>query len=84
MMEFRDTLLNCNLHDLGFVGPKFMWNNMRKGGNFINERLDRVLANENWQAIFPFYEVQVLASRSLDHAPLALSFSKNGPMYKPN
>ena len=34
MMGFRDTLLSCNLHDLGFVGPKYTWSNMRVGGKF--------------------------------------------------
>jgi exonuclease III len=81
MKEFRDTLSCCNLHDLGFVGPKFTWNNMREGDYFIKERLDRVFANESWQEKFPFHEVQVLASRNSDHAPLALSFNKNGPVY---
>ena len=59
MQDFRDTLTSCNLHDLGFVGPKFTWNNMREGEFFIKERLDRIFANENWQTIFPFYEVQL-------------------------
>lgn len=32
---FRSTLVECNLGDLGFKGPKFTWNNQRPFAEFI-------------------------------------------------
>lgn len=34
--------------DLGFSGHPFTWNTCRFGSEFICERLDRALANEDW------------------------------------
>jgi hypothetical protein len=72
MVEF--ILEKCHLKDLGFVGPKFTWWNMQDGVHFIKERLDRVVANYGWLELFPIKKVEVLASRSSDHAPLLLYF----------
>lgn len=41
---FRDCLNDCNLIDLGFKGPRFIWTNKRQSG-LIMERLDRVFIN---------------------------------------
>ena len=41
MQEFRETLLQCGLMDLGFQGNIFMWSNGREGEGFVQERLDR-------------------------------------------
>jgi hypothetical protein len=44
MEEFRTTLEECQLCELGFEGPKYMWTNDREDGNFTKERLDRAVA----------------------------------------
>jgi hypothetical protein len=39
-------------------------------------RLDRAVANDKWRDIFPIYQVEVLASRFSNHAPVLLTFQK--------
>jgi hypothetical protein len=41
MDGFRNGLEVCRLSDLGFMGPKFTWNNGRSDDLFTMERLDR-------------------------------------------
>ncbi|XP_026422706.1 uncharacterized protein LOC113318700 isoform X3 [Papaver somniferum] len=48
LQELKDVMDQCGLIDLGANGPKFTWNNKRPGLANIKERLDHVLANEEW------------------------------------
>lgn len=43
MQGFRDALSYGDLHDLGFFGPTFTWNN-----NVTKSLLDREVANASW------------------------------------
>ncbi|TXG53035.1 hypothetical protein EZV62_022204 [Acer yangbiense] len=52
MYNFRQTIDDCNLIDLGFTRPKYTWNNKRDGSNNIQERLDKFLANDLWRNNF--------------------------------
>jgi hypothetical protein len=70
MEQFRSALEICNLSDLGFKGPKLTWNNCRGDKGYIKERLDRVLANNEWIGLFEEVSVQVMAERSSNHKPL--------------
>jgi hypothetical protein len=50
MDKFRETLEACNLHDLDFCGDIFMWrNNNQWGEDYIRERVDRAMVNEEWR-----------------------------------
>ncbi|XP_059433934.1 uncharacterized protein LOC132167054 [Corylus avellana] len=68
--DFQQTMERCQLHDLGFLGPKFTWSNKREDGHFIMERLDRAIANQAWMTSYPNYGVEVLANHTSDHAPI--------------
>lgn len=76
MVDFRSTLDFCELNDMGFVGPKFTWCNMRGDGQFIKERLERVVANGEWEEMYPVRNIEVIATRCPDHTPLFLTFQK--------
>jgi len=66
-------MINCaGLLDLGFNGPIYTWSNRRHEGLLIQERLDRVLANPAWNALFPSAAVFHLPAISSDHAPILL------------
>jgi hypothetical protein len=72
--DFQRALEDCKLCDMGFIGPKFTWNNGRNGGEYTTERLDRGVANEKWYGIHGDVEEPVLASRSSDHNLFLVSF----------
>lgn len=76
MEQFRNTLED-DLSDLGLVGSKFTCSIAREDGSFMKERLDRVLANNEWRMFFQEVEVQVLAARSSDHKPLLVNFARH-------
>ena len=62
---------------MGYKGPKFTWSNCREGGEFIKERLDRVVANKDWCALFEKAEVLVGTALCSDHAPIFLFLGGN-------
>jgi hypothetical protein len=43
---------DCSLTDLGFFGPKFTLINGREGAGFVQERLDRPVANSQWCGLY--------------------------------
>jgi hypothetical protein len=73
MVKFRD-LEECQLGDLGFVGPFFTWSNRRMDDTFTRERLDRAVANMKWCSIFPIVSVLILVARTSDHNPIVVKF----------
>ncbi len=75
MQAFQSALGDCNLADLGFRGPKFTWWNGRQGEDFTRERLDRAVANPEWNQLFNAAEVEVLANSVSDHHPLLITAS---------
>ena len=45
MKDFQRVLEDARLHDIGFKGLKYTWNNSHPRREYIVERLDRVVAN---------------------------------------
>ncbi|KAM7262011.1 hypothetical protein ACFE04_021088 [Oxalis oulophora] len=76
MDNFREVLEVCGLKEIQSMGPWFTWKNNRRGGNEIFEKLDRVLANDKWDAMFPDAGVSVLTASISDHLPLMLNTQK--------
>lgn len=76
MEQFRSALEACNQSDIGFKGLKFTWNNCISDGQFTKERLDRVVANNEWLGLLKEVSVQVMEARTSDHKPLLACFSK--------
>jgi hypothetical protein len=48
MNLFRECLEDSELIDLGYIGPKFTWNNRQAGINNVRVRLDRAVANGHY------------------------------------
>lgn len=67
--------------DLGFTGIIFTWERSRGSERWIQERLDRGLANRQWKDLFPMAEITVLDVSTSDHLPLSLQLNKK--MYAP-
>jgi hypothetical protein len=83
MGAFCDTLRDCQLHDLGYVGAQFTWSNMRHDGEFVKERLDKATTTDEWRDLYPRRVVEVLANRSSDHNALLISFNGYYGRHKP-
>ncbi|KAL8156414.1 hypothetical protein AgCh_001488 [Apium graveolens] len=76
IQDFVDVVNECGLRDLGYVGDKYTWEKSRGKPNWIQERLDRGLANQDWCSLFPQAEVQNLEVATSDHLPLFLNLNK--------
>ncbi|XP_019227775.1 PREDICTED: uncharacterized protein LOC109209063 [Nicotiana attenuata] len=69
--------LPCALYGLGFKGSPYTWWNGRSDDACIFKRIDRYLANQQFQNLFPSLEVEHLIKYGSDHAPLLLSCNVN-------
>lgn len=65
--SFAQCIYDCSLVDLGYKGPLFTW---RSGS--LRERLDRALANTQWQTLFPNVSVVNLPLLTSDHCAIWL------------
>lgn len=74
MGDFRKVLGECNLHDLGFRGTKWTYDNKQRGDKNIRARLDRGVATPEWSRIFGNASIEHIVSSRSDHAPLHLRF----------
>ncbi|KAA3468512.1 reverse transcriptase [Gossypium australe] len=72
MEDFRRTLEECLLEDIGFSGPWFTWERRRTLDRNIRERLDRGVATDCWSQIFPNYSLRHLPHSFSDHCPLLI------------
>jgi hypothetical protein len=70
MMDFREVLSHCDLHDLGFSGLPWTFNNNQGGSRNVHVRLDRGVANTDWSFRFPNANVLHLLSICSDHKAL--------------
>ena len=52
MKDFRDVLSPCDLHDLGFSGVPWTYNNKQEGERNVRVRLDRAVASPSWSDLF--------------------------------
>nr|XP_009782875.1 PREDICTED: uncharacterized protein LOC104231559 [Nicotiana sylvestris] len=66
--DFRHCVNTCNLFDLVFKGSIFTWWNGRAEEDCIFKRLDRCLANLQFQQTFPGIKVQHLSKTGSDHS----------------
>lgn len=68
---FRNCLDANGFRELDSWGHQFTWNNKRKDG-FIEEKLDRFVANSAWWSLFPEANVENLVWDGSDHLPIIL------------
>ncbi|XP_068339108.1 uncharacterized protein [Pyrus communis] len=74
----EEFMVSSQLLDLGFHGSAFTWRGLRRG-EWVEERLDRVLANERWQECWPNSHVVHGMDLASDHCPIILNSSIVGP-----
>ena len=76
-LEFKNFLDECNMLDLGFAGPKYMWTNRRPISDLILERIDQCFANSVWRVLFPEALVTYLPRTFSDHCPVLIELSRD-------
>ncbi|WVZ52433.1 hypothetical protein U9M48_003488 [Paspalum notatum var. saurae] len=72
MLDFREVLSHCDLHDLGFSGLPWTYNNNQSGRRNVRVRLDRGVANAAWSTSFPNASITHVNSACSDHKVLVL------------
>ena len=73
---FREVVQDCELHDLGFAGAPFTYDNRRRGRANVKVRLDRALADDQWRDFFSDASVVHLVSPCSNHLPLLVHLQK--------
>ena len=75
MNDFREVVELCGIRDLGFRGGTFTWRRGNDPSLMIRERLDRFMACDEWETLFPQYWVRNFPIYKSDHSPILLSTS---------
>ena len=70
MFVFNAIIESFNLREIALSGRQFTWANRRDTPTF--EKLDRVLANTEWEQKFPLVTVRAMTRSGSDHTPLLL------------
>jgi hypothetical protein len=67
---FNAIIESLNLREIVLSGRQYTWANRRNIQTF--EKLDRVLANSEWEQHFPLVSVHALSRTGSDHTPLLI------------
>ena len=76
-LAFKDCLDGCNMVDMGFAGPRYIWTNKRDVNNLILERIDRYFMNPDWCVLYPDAKVTHLPRCHSDHCPVLMEAIPN-------
>ncbi|XP_019160111.1 PREDICTED: uncharacterized protein LOC109156731 [Ipomoea nil] len=74
---FGETIEHCGLSQLPMNGYQFTWEKGKGTPNWIEERLDKVLANETWRDLITGARVYNLLTRKSDHFVIFLAIRNN-------
>ena len=74
---FQECLDTCRMIDIGYSGAWFTWSNHHPINHLIQERIDRVFINAEWNFLYPDASVQHLKRAHSDHCPVLLGLDKN-------
>ena len=74
IMNFRQALMDSNLHDLGYEGFTYTWCHSQTYPNTIRARLDCACATQDFLDIFLESKIKHMHSILADHLPIVFSF----------
>lgn len=72
LQGFRNAITDTGLIDLGMEGYQFTWERFRGTVEWVEERLDRAFASNDWCHLFHKEKVWSLESTCSDHLPFFL------------
>jgi endonuclease/exonuclease/phosphatase family metal-dependent hydrolase len=76
MAKFRDVLTHCNLHDVGFLGLPWTYDNKQRRNKNVRVRLDCAITCPSWSQLFTGARMQHIISSWSDHSPIMLEVEK--------
>jgi hypothetical protein len=68
-----ECLQSSGLLDLGYIGPKYTWNNKQHGDNLVCVPLDRIVENFALIGMFEGYQVENVVTTSFDHMAISIT-----------
>ena len=71
---FQECINGCGLMDMGFLGPRFTWTNLRNLSDLIQDRLDRGFCNASWSLLYPEATIEHLTQINSEHWPIMVKF----------
>lgn len=72
---FREALGDSGLTDMAMEGHPFTWERSRGTLRWVEERLDRACATDNWLNMFQSYKLINLVAPTSDHSAILLQIS---------
>ncbi|XP_019195702.1 PREDICTED: uncharacterized protein LOC109189548 [Ipomoea nil] len=69
---FGEALEDCGLMQIPLIGYQFTWEKWKGTKDWVEEKLDRVVANEDWRAVVEGARVYNIQTRRSDHSALFL------------
>lgn len=80
-VPFRNMLNVCGLMEVAFQGNDFSLFGFRSSG-LVHCKLDRVVANSKWHALFPSAKTRYLQREGSDHNPLVTCLDGEIPRFR--
>ena len=76
---FREAVEECELEGVRMVGNRFTWERSRGGPNWVEEKLDRCLANSGWFDLFLLAKVINEDTTSSDQTAIIFELGRQRP-----
>ena len=74
--KFQECLDTCKMISIGFSSARYTWSNNRPLMQLVQERIDRVFVNVEWNALFPESCVEHLERGHSDHCPVKMHWDR--------
>lgn len=82
-LQFQECLDTYRMINIGFSGPRYNWSNRKPFHQLVQERIDRVFVNVEWNSILPEAAVFHLEKVQLNHCPIKLCSENNRDFHPP-
>lgn len=82
-LQFQDCLDLCRMIDIGLSGARFTKSNHRPMAYLIQERIDRVFVNADWNGLYLEACVKHLKRSHSDHSPIMMCLDNNHSLMLP-
>jgi hypothetical protein len=83
MLDFREILSHCDLHELGFSKRPWTYDNKQAKERNVRVRLDRAVANPSWTSWFLDALLDHIVSPRFDHGPILLHMEREEEVTAP-